>query len=128
MKGIYQLRPSLPKDSFTWDVIMLFGKYWKLSPNDQLDLKALTLKTASLLTLISCQRAQTIFILDLRYMKRDRDTVHIAFPSVLKHSRPGRHLRQVILKRYLVDTKICALEILDTHLKATKKIRKSLNY
>ena len=125
MKGIYQLRPSLPKDSFTWDVIMLFGKYWKLSPNDQLDLKALTLKTASLLTLISCQRAQTIFILDLRYMKKDRDTVHIAFPSALKHSRPGRHLRQVILKRYLVDTKICPLEILDTHLKATKKIRKS---
>ena len=41
---------------------------------------------------------------------------------MLKLSRPGRHL---ILKCYLVDTKICPLEILDTHLKATKKIRKS---
>ena len=101
---------------------MLFGKYWKLSPNDQLDLKALTLKIAALLTLISCQRAQTTFTLDLRYMKKDRDTIHIAFPSVLKYSRPVRHL---ILKRYLVDTKICPLEILDTYLKATKKIRKS---
>ena len=54
MKGIYQLRPSLPKYSFTWDVRMLFGKYRALPPNDQLDLKALTLKTATLLTLILC--------------------------------------------------------------------------
>ena len=57
MKGIYQLRPSLPKHSFTWDISILFEKYWELPPNDQLDLKALTLKTATLLTLILCQRA-----------------------------------------------------------------------
>ena len=57
MKGIYQLRPSLPKYSFTWDVSMLYREF---PPNDQLDLKALTLKTTTLLTLILCQRTQTI--------------------------------------------------------------------
>ena len=51
---------------------MLFEKYRELLPNDQLDLKALTLKTAKLLTRILCQRAQTIFTLDLTYMKKDR--------------------------------------------------------
>ena len=44
---------------------------------------------------------------------------------MLKHSRPGRHLKPVILKRYLADTKICPVEVLDTYLKATKEIRKS---
>ena len=116
MKGIYQLRPSLPKYSFTWDISILFEYYLlvyrELPPNNQLDLKALTLKTATLLTLILCQRAQSIFTLDLRYIKNDKDTTHIAFPSVLKHSRPERHLKQVILKRYLVDTKICPVEVL----------------
>ena len=71
MKGIHQLRPSLPKYSFTWDVSMLFGKYRELPPKDHLGLKALTLKTATLVTLILCQRAQTIFTLDLRYIKKD---------------------------------------------------------
>ena len=121
MKGIYQLRPSLPKYSFTWDVSILIGKYQELPPNDQLDLKALTLKTATLLTLMLCQRTQTIFTPNLRYIKKDRDTIHIAFPSVLKHSRPGRHLKPVILKRCLADTKICPVEALDTYLKATKQ-------
>ena len=118
MKGIYQLRPSLPKYSFTWDISILFEKYRELPPNDQLDLKTLTLKTATLLTLI-------IFTLDLRYLKNDKDTIHIAFPSVLKHSRPGRHLKLVILKRHLADTKTCPVEVLHTYLKTTKEIRKN---
>ena len=125
MKGIYQLRPSLSKYCFTWDIRILFGKYQESPPNDQFDLEALTLKTAILLTLILCQPTQTIFTLDLRYIKNDKDTTHIAFPSVLKHSRTGRHLKPVILKRYLADTKICPVEVLLTYLKATKEIRKS---
>ena len=52
---------------------------WELPPNGQLDLKALTLKTATLVTLILCQRAQTIFTLDLRDIKNDKDIIHIAF-------------------------------------------------
>ena len=52
MKGIYQLQPSLLKQSFTWDVSKLFEKYRKLLPKNQLDLKALTLETATLLALI----------------------------------------------------------------------------
>ena len=52
MKGIYQLQPSLLKYSFTWDVSKLFEKYRKLLPKNQLDLKALTLETATLLALI----------------------------------------------------------------------------
>ena len=110
---------------FTWDVSMLSGKYRELPPNNQLDLKALTLKAETLLTLILCQRTQTIFTLDLRYIKKNRDAIHIAFLSVLKHIRPGRHLKPVNLKRYLTGTKICAVEVLDTYLKATKEIRKS---
>ena len=65
MKGIYQLLPSLPKHSFTWDVSVSLGKYRELPPNGQLNLKALTLKTTTLLTLILCQRAQTIFTLEI---------------------------------------------------------------
>ena len=129
MKGIYQLWPSLPKYCLTWDIRILFGKYQDSPPNDQFDLEALTLKTAILLTLILCQPTQTIFTLDLRCIKNDKDTIQIAFPSVLKHSRPGRHLKPVILKRYLADTKICPVEVLLTYLKLQRRSEKAkLNY
>ena len=103
---------------------MLFGKYGELPPNYQLNLKALTIKTATLPTLILRQRAQTAFTLDLRYIKKDRDTIQTAFPSVLKHSKPGRNLRPVILKLYLAVTKICPVEVLHASKKATKEIKK----
>ena len=50
--------------------------------------------------------------------------MHITFPSVSKHSRPGRHLKPVPLKRYLADTKICPV-VIHTYLQATKEIRKN---
>ena len=40
---------------------ILFGKYRELPPSDQLDLKAIRLNIPTLLTLILCQRSQTIF-------------------------------------------------------------------
>ena len=61
----------------------------------------------------------------LEIYKKDRHTIHIAFPSMLKHGGPDRHLKPVNLKCYLADTKICPVEVLDTYLKVTKKIRKS---
>lgn len=78
-----------------------------------------------MLTLILCQRTQTKFTHRLEIYKKDKDTIHITFSSVLKHSRPGRQLTAVILKCYLADTKICPVEVLLTYLKATKEIRKS---
>ena len=46
MKGIYQSRPSLIKCRFPRDISILFAKYRELVPHNQLDLKALVLKTA----------------------------------------------------------------------------------
>ena len=61
MKGIFHLRPSLPKYTFTWDVRKLLDYYRSQSNNNELDLKALTFKTTTLLTLLLCQRAQTAY-------------------------------------------------------------------
>lgn len=43
---------------------------------------------------------------------------------MLKHSRPGKHLKPVILKHYLADTRTCPVKVLHTYLKAKKEIRK----
>ena len=42
-------------------------------------MKTLTLKTKTILTLILCQRAQTLFTLDLKHMKLDKDVYTLTF-------------------------------------------------
>ena len=82
-----------------------------------------------MLALILCQHTQTKFTHRLEIYKKEKDTIHIAFSSVLKHSRPGRQLSAVILKCYLADTKICPVEVY-THVEKLQRRseKKKLNY
>ena len=80
MKGVFHLQPSLPKYAFAWDVRKLLDYYRSQSNNNELDLKALTFKTTTLLTLLLCQRAQTAYILDLKFINVEEDKIQIVFP------------------------------------------------
>ena len=55
VKGIFHFRPSLPKYTFTWGVRNLLDYYKSQSSNYDLDLKVLTFKITTLLTLLLCQ-------------------------------------------------------------------------
>ena len=98
MKGVFHLQPSLPKYAFAWDVRKLLDYYRSQSNNNELDLKALTFKTTTLLTLLLCQRAQTAYSLDLKFTKVEEDQIQIAFSSFLKQTRPGKHLKPAPLE------------------------------
>ena len=120
VKGICHLRPSLPKYTFTWDVRYLLDYYYGCQPsNNELDLKALTIKKATLLTLLLCQRAQTAYSLDLKYIKVEENEIQIAFPSLLKHSK------LVTLESYEIHLKICPVNALQSYINKTKYIRKN---
>ena len=87
MKGIFHLQPSLSKYTFTWDARKLVDYYYRSqSNNNELDSKALTFKTTTLLTLLLYQRAQTAYSLDLKFIKVEEDKIEIAFPSLLKQT------------------------------------------
>ena len=62
------------------------------------ELKQLTLKLVTILTLLMSQRAQTIHSLDINYMKKESDIIIFAFPTLLKPSRAGHHLKAISLK------------------------------
>ena len=125
MKGIFHLRSSLPKYTFTWDVRKLLDYYRSQSNNNELDLKVLTFKTTILLTILLCQRAQTAYSLDLKCVKVEEDKIQIAFPSLLKQTRPGKHLKPATLKSYKTDLKICPVNVLQSYIDKTKDIRRN---
>ena len=80
MKGVFQQKPSLPQYIVTWDPVLL------------LSLKMLTLKTVTLLTILSAQRIQTVYLLDIRNMLVSDSVVKVSIGDKLKQTRPGYHL------------------------------------
>ena len=60
LKGVFNLRPSLPMNCFIWEVKTLFDYYRSLPPNRELSLKAITMKLATILCLLCVQRSQSI--------------------------------------------------------------------
>ena len=58
MKGIYDLRPSLPRYTTMWDLSIVLSYFRKGASVSELSLKELTLKLTFLLTLLSEQRCQ----------------------------------------------------------------------
>ena len=66
MKGVFQEKPSLPRYTVTWEPALLLSFLKSQSPVEKLDLKKLTFKTITLLTLLSDPRIQTVHLLDIR--------------------------------------------------------------
>ena len=66
MKGVFQEMPFLPRYTVTWDPALLLSFLKSQSPVEKLDLKMLTFKTITLLTLLSAPRIQTVHLLDIR--------------------------------------------------------------
>lgn len=84
MKGVFNLKSSLPKFSRIWNIKQLFDYYQSLSGNYDLDQKTLTLKLSTCFMVLLCQRPQTIVTLDLNYITLGDTEVHGAFSSGLK--------------------------------------------
>ena len=69
MKGIYELRPSLPRYTATWDLSTVLNYFRKGVSVSALSLKELTLKLTILLTLLSGQRCQTVKFFSIENME-----------------------------------------------------------
>ena len=91
IKGIFKLRPSLPKYTVTYDPDVILKYMDQLPKNEQLSLEVLTKKLATLLCLLSGQRSQSSQKLQLAYASFQNGRCEFYIPIVLKTSRPGRH-------------------------------------
>ena len=92
LKGIYNLRPPLPRYSSTWDVSVLTQYLGTLFPLNNLSLKQLTLKTVSLCALCSAGRSQTLGALSISNLVQRKESIQFIVTERLKKktSRPGK--------------------------------------
>ena len=73
MKGVYEMRPVLPKYQEIWDVSIALEFLETMHPVEGLTLKNLTLKLTMLLALTSAQRCQTLQALPLDNMRLNEE-------------------------------------------------------
>lgn len=127
MNGIFELKRSLSNYSEIWDVNTVLDYLKSLGDPTTLLLKNLTLKTTILLCLLTGQRCQTIFSIDLRYIQAMENRFRITIQQGLKQSKAGRHLEPIELMAFHEDKRVCIVEHLKEYIQQTKEIRNQSN-
>ncbi|XP_062601222.1 uncharacterized protein LOC134262915 [Saccostrea cucullata] len=122
LKGVFVKRPTLPKYTCTWDVSIVINYLKTLFPLSELSLKLLSCKTLMLLALLTGQRGQTLHLLTVDDVVVGNDHVEIRYSSLLKTSKPGKHVNNVKFPMY-VEKELCIVRTLCDYLERTKFIR-----
>ena len=95
----------------------------KLGPPEKLSLKNLTLKVVMLMALLSGQRRQTLHTLSIDCMQISSDKGVFFINSLLKTSRPGKHLSCIEFQAYAPDVNLCIVRHVQQYLKHTVFLR-----
>ena len=100
LKGVFELKPSLPRYATIWDVGTVLRYLQTLPPIPELNLKTLTKKLTMLLCLLTGQRCQTLTKLDISFMQALPDKYVFTIGEKRKTTKPGKHLEPVELVAY----------------------------
>ena len=123
MKGIFELRPALPRYKSIWDLSVVFNYFRGRPSAPELSLKDLTLKLTFLLSLLSGQRCQTIKYLTTENMELTTDQCVFKIMDKVKQTRVGTHIQPVVFKAYPKDEKLCTIAHLKEYIKRTTPFR-----
>ena len=123
MKGVFEKRPSLPRYTHTWDVNIVLKFLQSLPQTEQLELKKLTLKLVTLLTILPGQRCQTIHFVDIQHMHLDDKSVTFHIEKLVKQSKHGRHISKLEFSAYTPDDKLYVVNCVKENIKRSEHIR-----
>ena len=123
MKGVFELRPTLPRYNSIWNLSTVLDFIKALGPNEELSLKNVTLKCVTLVALLSGQRCQTIHALRISGMKETNGQIRFDISTLLKTSKPGKHQEPLTFKPYTYDSQLCVVKSLQQYIKQTSEVR-----
>ena len=121
MKGVFKLRPSLPRTDSVWDVQILLSALRDVD-NSSASMKMLSYKCVSLLAIATGQRVQTLTALDITNINRCGDRLSISIEKVLKTTRPGHHI-SIDISRFQHEDALCPVLCLESYLDRTSSLR-----
>ncbi|XP_050296332.1 uncharacterized protein LOC126736145 [Anthonomus grandis grandis] len=123
-KGVFGLRPALPKYQFSWDPSQVLS-YVRNLDNDLISLEDLSKKCCILLALATGQRIQTLFSIELSNIEISNNQINIKIPSRLKTSSYNRHQPILIIPFFDSDPNVCVAKTMISYLERTRVLRGS---
>ena len=121
LKGIHNVRPPKPKYEFIWDTDLVM-QYLKTLVNSEVDFRMLSLKTVTLLTLLSGQRVSTIHHFRVSELQRTPALLIFNVKGLLKHSRPNHPTRPVSFHAFPYDAQLCPVALVESYLSARSQL------
>lgn len=126
MKGVFKLRPSVPRYSSTWDPAIVLNFLEALPENNELSLKQISFKTLGLLALATGQRVQSLASIKIDNILWG-EVVKIVLDAVLKTTKAGQPNPVLMLPKYVANSKLCVSSALRCYIERTQVQRDSLN-
>ena len=123
LKGIFELRPALPRYVDTWDVGVVLQYLKHLSKLESISLKQLTYKLNMMLMLLSGQRTQTLTLLDINHINITDNCCIFHVKECVKQTRPVTRQSTIEIAKYPQDTNLCIKSVLIKCLEKTKDKR-----
>ncbi|XP_050707606.1 uncharacterized protein LOC126992815 [Eriocheir sinensis] len=123
MRGVFNLRPTKPRYTETWDVKPVLQKLRTMYPLKNLSLKEVTLKLVMLMALTQAARVQTLHLLVLNGITIGDDFISVPLGGILKQGRPSYNIRRIKFQAYPKDASLCVCETLKCYIKATQEHR-----
>lgn len=122
MKGLFEMKPTKSRYNFIWDVKIVLDFLEHFYPVCNLDLYELTLKLVMLLALVTAQRAQTLFFMNIQNMFKREESYVFWFDEHCKQATPTNKPSNIIVSPF-VNKKLCPVTHLEEYLRRTKNIR-----
>ena len=121
MKGIFNLRPVLPRPFSIWDLDTVLD--YLSSLESVLPLKDLSEKLVILFCLLSGQRDQIVKALNIMDMVLEKVKCTFFIKRPMKSIKPGFHQSTLAFTEYFSNSKICIVTIMTHYLEITKYLR-----
>lgn len=123
LKGVFKLRPTIPKYNVTWDTNIVLNYLAEMYPNDTLNLEQISKKLVTLVALITAHRVQTLSKIKVNNIVSYESGFNIKIPDLLKTSRAGAVQPLLSLPVFTQRPQICPASTLKAYLDKTLNLR-----
>ena len=123
LKGVFHLKPPMPRYSSFWDVGTVINYLKSLGANEGLTLRQLTLKTVMLLALTRPSRSADLSQLDIHWRSHQCDAVTFRPAHLAKQNRSSKHIPDFFFPCFKDDPLICPVVTLKAYEERTKEFR-----
>ncbi|XP_044577644.1 uncharacterized protein LOC123260555 [Cotesia glomerata] len=107
LKGVFKKRPTKSRYNTTWDVTPVLEYMEKKHPLKDLKIKDAAEKVATLLTLTTGQRLQTLALINIDNIETSKSGIKIKIPDQIKTTKPGGFQPELVLPFFKNKPGLC---------------------